>query len=825
MIEVTDACVRFRADGAAALEGVSLAIRPGEFVALVGSNGSGKSTLGKLLGGGLLANAGSVSIDGLDPSLSEASRRCVRTLVGMVSQDPSDQIVATRVVDEVAFGPRNLGLSEHEVAARVSEALARTGLSGFEERDTTALSGGEQQRVAIAGMLAMRPHYLVLDEATCQLDAAVRPTFRALFRRLAHQEGLGVVQITHDPVEIMTSDRVLVLAKGRMAWEGSPLELLAREDGLPDVLPSDDAYLEALRALFQAGELKEGVPTPEGLLGRLAGPQGRAIRQVIGERLQAVSSARANRVASESGTPASSLSVRDVSFAYGEVPVLEDIDFEARSGRILLLAGRSGSGKSTLAKLAAGLLQPDAGSVLVDGKAVHAGDVTCAFQNPERQFFCDTVYDELAFASRAADMDERIVRDSVERAMGLAGFDCDLLDRYPFDLSGGQARRVALASAIGVPAPVCILDEPTAGLDAEGRQRVHSLTHALASEGRAVIVISHDLDEWLAEVDEVALLGGGRIVWRGPADACDADSSLFARCGLVAPFALQMTAAARGETASVPASVPSSDAIRRTAGPTEGKTALGSIDARVKIVGLLALALCVFLCRTPLAIAVWMLAGAVLLHAAGMGPRRALKALRPVCVVLAFALCANLVSCDGGADFALVGPVGIDMSSGVRGLVAVLRIVVLVVGSIVVAETTEPTEVSDAVVRLLRPLAKLGLPVGALGTVLSIALRFIPLVGSELRRIRIAQQVRGVRFDEESLHRRIRAWAAVLTPLIVGLFRRADRLAAAMAARCYAGSGAVQVPHQPLSLSDRVAMLAIAAICVLTLVLAGKGLI
>lgn len=824
MIDVNHACVRYADAGAEAIGDVCCTVRPGELIALVGSNGSGKSTLGKLLSGGTLASSGSVSIDGCDPSLCDESRRDVRALVGMVSQDPSDQIVATRVVDEVAFGPRNLGLSEDEVIARVDEALMRTGLSGFEERDTTALSGGEQQRVAIAGMLAMRPRYLVLDEATCQLDAAVRPSFRALFRRLAHEEGLGVVQITHDPAEVMASDRVIVLSRGHVSWEGSPIELLAHEDSLPGVLPSDDMYLQALKALLRADMLHEGVLTPEALIQRLIEPQERVAQTVVEELLQERRGTLAKGAAAADEVPAPLLNVRDVSFAYGQDPVLDAVDLEAHAGRVLLLVGRSGSGKSTLAQLAVGLLRPDMGSVSLDGRPVHMGDVACVFQSPERQFFRDTVYDELAFAPRAAGMDEGAVRDRVEYAMGLAGVGRDLLERYPFDLSGGQARRVALASAISVPASVCILDEPTAGLDVEGRRRVRLLARTLASEGRAVIVISHDLDEWLADVDEVAFLGGGRVVWQGAADACDAAPELFARCGLVAPFALQVAVAVRGESASAPAAVPP-DAIRRFAGSTGDKTALDRVDARVKIGGLLALALCVFLCHTPIAIAAWLFASAVLLRAAGMGPRRALRALRPVCLVLMLALCANLVSCDGGADVVLAGPVGIDTAAGMRGLVAILRIVVLVVGSIVVAETTEPAEVSDAVVRMLRPLAKGGLPVGALGTVLSIALRFIPLVGSELRRIRSAQQVRGVRFDEGPLHRRIRAWTAVLTPLIVGLFRRADRLAAAMAARCYAGAGAVQVPRRSLTSSDRMAVLVIAVICMFTLVLAGKGLI
>lgn len=738
MIEVRGASVAYEGRESLVLDNVDLAVRPGEIVSLIGSNGSGKSTLGSLLCAGMLASNGSVTVDGVDPASDDSARRTVRRLVGMVGQDPCDQIVATRVFDEVAFGPRNLGLAEEEVASRVHDALADADLSGYEDRNTAHLSGGEQQRVAIAGILAMHPRYLVLDEVTSQLDAALRPRFRALFERLAHEEGLGIVQITHDPEEITASDRVITMG----ITMGT---VLKRNNGDRPGVPAavdhasfDDADACALVAL----------------------------------------------------------EMRDICCSYENRTVLENLSLSVRRGRVLLLAGRSGSGKSTLARIAAGLQKPDKGSVTVDGAPVRLNSCSLAFQSPESQFFLDTVYDEIAYAARNLALSEDEVDRRVRRAAHMVGLDDKLLACYPFDLSGGQARRVALASTLTAGAPVCILDEPSAGLDIEGRRFAHGLARSLAAEGVAVIVISHDLAEWLEVADDVALLDGGRIVWQGVPAAFD-ETSLGMRSD-------------EGATVSSPV--------------TPAQTSpLGTLDARVKIIGLLALTLCAFLCSQPAAIAVWLLVAADLLRAAGLGPRRALSALRPVCIVLAFALLANLVSCDGGAAVKIVGPVGIDPAGGLRGLVAVLRIAVLVGGSVAVAASVEPTEMSDAVVRLLRPLARLGLPVGALGTVLSIALRFIPLVGSELQRIRTAQRARGAVFDEGSLLRRISTWASVLTPLIVGLFRRADRLAAAMAARCYAGAGAVQVPRKPLASRDRTACVLIALVCVLTIVLALKG--
>ena len=211
MLEVRHAAVSLGDTGGSrfALHDISLSVAPGQIVSLVGSNGSGKSTLAALMCAVRLSIEGMVVVDGFDPAVDEHSRLEVRRLVGLVRQNPLDQIVSTLVFDEVAFGPRNLGLPELQVRQRVKEALGQCGLLGFEKRDTTALSGGEQQRLALAGVLAMHPRYLVLDEATSMLDSAIRSSFRTLVFQLAREQRIGVVQITHEPQEVLSSDRVV----------------------------------------------------------------------------------------------------------------------------------------------------------------------------------------------------------------------------------------------------------------------------------------------------------------------------------------------------------------------------------------------------------------------------------------------------------------------------------------------------------------------------------------------------------------------------------------------------------------------------------------
>lgn len=232
-------------------------------------------------------------------------------------------------------------------------------------------------------------------------------------------------------------------------------------------------------------------------------------------------------------------------------------------------------------------------------------------------------------------------------------------------------------------------------------------------------------------------------------------------------------------------------------------TPLARVDARVKLILLLGLTVLVFVADKIWAIACVYACLAAVMRQARMSPRSIASSAKPVSVILAFTLVANLVSCDGTGSVAVAGPVALDPQGGLRGLLAVLRIVALLGFSLCVSASTTPPQISDACIRLMSPLARLGVPVADIGSVLSLALRFISVVGEEFQRIQLAQRARGVRFDDGNLVQRIRVWTSVFTPLIVGLFRRADRLAESMAARCYAeGSTAVPRPA-PLQVRDR----------------------
>jgi energy-coupling factor transporter ATPase len=269
MIALCDICFTYATTSGAsrALDGLSLELHPGEHLAVLGGNGSGKSTLVRLVNGLLLAESGTVTVDGID-TRDEARSRDLRSRVGVVFQRPDDQIVATSVEDDVAFGPENLGLARPELRRRVDDALAAVGLTGLERREPHLLSGGQKQRLAMAGALAMQPAYLVLDEPTSMLDPDARNEVLAIVARL-RAGGTGILHVTHDLADVLTADRVLVLERGSIAFEGSMTQLLARPDLLSRCGLEMPPISQLAAHLAERGVSVADAATPEALVGSL----------------------------------------------------------------------------------------------------------------------------------------------------------------------------------------------------------------------------------------------------------------------------------------------------------------------------------------------------------------------------------------------------------------------------------------------------------------------------------------------------------------------------------------------------------------------------
>jgi energy-coupling factor transport system ATP-binding protein len=484
--------VSYRYQGTAepALAELTFSVMPGEHVVLLGSNGSGKSTLARLANGLLLPEEGSVRVDDLLTS-EKATIRTLRSRVGVIAQDPDNQIVSATVLDEVAFGPENLGLERTEIIERVTLALRALGLTGFEERDPNALSGGEKQRLVIAGMLAMDPTYLVLDEPTSMLDRAGRAEVRNAIRSL-HVRGHSILHITHDLSFAREADRVLVLQGGRLVFAGHPSTLL-----------NDERLLVAYGLSVSEGSFSTAGPSEEQLM--------RALRPVTAPKRR-----------QERGGAFSSLHIDNVHFTYGvntdvEREVLRGVSLAIDPGSYTLITGNSGAGKSTLLRVLSGLLEPSLGTVAFsNGRKVFPGSVGIVFQHPESQLFAQTVEDEIAFGpSNLGLLPSSDVRGNVVReALDAVGLDPKaFFHRSPFSLSGGEMRRLAIAGILAMRPAFLLLDEPTAGLDAEGRAFVHALIARLVRATAGVVVVSHDVEEFESRAQTHLELRDGRL-WR-----------------------------------------------------------------------------------------------------------------------------------------------------------------------------------------------------------------------------------------------------------------------------------------------------------------------
>lgn len=555
MIDLSD--VRFSYDGKApALAGVSAHVNAGEFVCILGGNGSGKSTLAKHMNALLLPDQGTVTVDGMSTADAECTY-LIRQTAGMVFQNPDDQLVSTLVEDDVAFGPENLGVQLPELRERVTRALADVGLAGFERKETHALSGGQKQRVAIAGVLAMNPRILILDEASAMLDPRGRAGLMRVCREL-HERGFIIVMITHFMEEAAQADRVIVLEAGKVVCDGSPAQVLLQEDLLRRLNLDVPFATHLSHALRNAGVAVTPTVDDDALAAEIlslakdsllagsasaAGQSSQANADEVTDSAQMDAGAAAGETTNDTAADCADAVIRfeNVSFTYdpseakrkctpaqrqadwGNSPdsiwALSDVSFAVKPGEFLGIAGHTGSGKSTLVQHMNGILKPTRGRVMVRGldmadkrsEAELRGTVGVVFQYPEHQLFAETVYKDVAFGPRNLGLPDDEVDERVHCALSRVGLDFDAVSqKSPFELSGGQQRRVAFAGILAMEPSVLVLDEPAAGLDPAGRRSFLQLIARLhKQEGLTVVMVSHNMDDLAAMCDRVLIMNEG----------------------------------------------------------------------------------------------------------------------------------------------------------------------------------------------------------------------------------------------------------------------------------------------------------------------------
>lgn len=531
-----------------ALGPVDVALNRGERVAILGPNGSGKTTLLRCLATQLAPSQGEIALDG-HAVRTQANGLRLRQQVGVVGQDPDNQIVASTVFEEVAFGPCNLSRSPAVVYADVAQALETCDLAGYEQRDVASLSGGERQRLALAGVMAMHPAYLLLDEPCSMLDPMARRHMAELIKRLARAQ-TGILHVTHELAEVLDYDRLLVMKEGRIVWEGLPADFLADRQavGVSGCLVTP--WLLCARELMAEGLLARDEPWGD------PGACAVAVREQGGVAIDEARSVLARVLSSPCATSpdqildeARILQGNRLSYTYpgGEFPAIADVTVRLAPGRVLLVAGCTGSGKSTLAQLLAGLRVPDEGSVRIGGQTVEASMVGYAFQRAEDQLFANSVVEDVAFGPRNHGRSKAEAREEALAALELVGLDPNCwADASPFALSGGQMRRVALAGVLALGTPYVVFDEPTVGLDAQGCADLAALMAELRARGAGIVMVSHDIERVLPWATDVMVLAGGAVVWEGPAWALKDQDELLsdALLGLpdIAAFARSLEA-------------------------------------------------------------------------------------------------------------------------------------------------------------------------------------------------------------------------------------------------------------------------------------------
>jgi len=539
------------------LKNVSLTVKKGKFIVLMGATAAGKTTLSLCLNGlipQLLEGklTGQVSVAGLD--VRKTAVQTLSKVLGLVLQDPETQIIGRTVEEDTAFGPRNFQVPFDEIKHKVNSSLESVRLKGYNQRMTEELSGGEKQRLAIAGVLVMEPEILVLDEPTSELDPIGRSVIYATLNDLRMKKDLTILLVEHSIEElIQKADEVIVLNQGEIAWRGVPNELfrnipLLNKWGIKPLpvsqigwsfyelgwIPFAEIPLDILAAgaMIRALLPKYGLRQEEG--------------QVLGHRQEqnknGLHKQNSELIQLKLNEKKISVQVSDLFHQYNSAqPALRGINLTIEAGEFVALIGQNGAGKTTLAKHFNGLLKPTSGEIIVEGMKTLQYDTSelsktigYVFQNPDHQIFSTSVAKELEFGLKNAGFSSKEIKERVDQALQYTG-----LERYrsvhPFSLGKGERQMIAVASILVLKPKLLIIDEPTTGSDWAGVQTMMALIRKLHTAGTTIIMISHDMDLVAQYAKRVIVLKDGKILLDGTPQAVFSQEQILLDSAIIPP--------------------------------------------------------------------------------------------------------------------------------------------------------------------------------------------------------------------------------------------------------------------------------------------------
>jgi len=564
IISLKDVTFSYKGSKRRALDGITLNVKQGECVAILGPTGAGKSTLACVMNGtaprfmdGSLA--GDVTVDGMIPAKVGTAQMASR--VGLVFGDPDTQLFGMTVEEDVAFGPANLGLGYESIMERVGKSIGDMRLAGLERRAPHRLSGGQKQATAIAGVYAMLPKIMVLDEPTSMLDPEGKARVFAIVRMLKEQLGVTVVLIEQEVDDILTlADRVFVMRSGKFVLSGTPREVFGRVEELRQAgvrVPQ----------IVEFGTLIGAAETPFTIEEAISAIAPASAEEAVSGVTSAVASV--NEAANPAAAPRASRAAQadpvveavDVEFTYpGGARALDGVNLAVGCGDFVAIVGQNGAGKTTLTRHFNGLLRPSSGDIRVLGRSTqgvptielcrHVGYV---FQNPDEQLFCTSVQEELRFGPTNIGADPGVTSQRVEEILGDIGL-TKYREVWPKYLTKGERQRLALASVVAMDPDVLVVDEPTTGLDwVESLQILDYLERLRNEQKKTIIIITHDMNIVSLYAKRVVVMARGRVVGDGTAREVFSQPDLMQLACLRRPPIADLSQALWGEVLLTPA--------------------------------------------------------------------------------------------------------------------------------------------------------------------------------------------------------------------------------------------------------------------------------